>query len=194
MARGYLGGPDRTAMRFLPNPYSSEPGARMYRTGDYGRWDAERRLEVLGRIDRQLKVSGYRVDPAEAERALTGHHGIADAAVTARELSPGDRQLIAYLVRREPAAAEAWTPGGLRDFLADRLPSFMIPAVFVEVTAIPRLARRRARRGSAAQPAAHRAPRARAAEPGAGRDGPSVVPDAGGPGDRAGGRFLRPGR
>ena len=139
VARGYLGGPDRTAMRFLPNPYSSEPGARMYRTGDYGRWDAEHRLEVLGRIDRQLKVNGYRVDPGEAELALTGHHGIADAAVTARELSPGDRQLIAYLVRREPAADEPWTPGSLRDFLARRLPSFMIPAVFVEVTAIPRL-------------------------------------------------------
>jgi amino acid adenylation domain-containing protein/thioester reductase-like protein len=139
VARGYLGGPDRTAMRFLPNPYSSQPGARMYRTGDYGRWDAEHRLEVLGRVDRQLKVNGYRVDPGEAERALTGHHAIADAAVTARELGPDDRQLIAYLVRRGRAADQSWTPGGLRDFLADRLPSFMIPAVFVEVTEIPRL-------------------------------------------------------
>jgi amino acid adenylation domain-containing protein/thioester reductase-like protein len=139
VARGYLGAPDRTAMRFLPNPYSSEPGTRMYRTGDYGRWDAQHRLEVLGRIDRQLKVNGYRVDPVEAERALTGYRGITDAVVTARELSPGDRQLIAYLVRRGPAADEPWPPGGLRDFLADHLPSFMIPSVFVEVAAIPRL-------------------------------------------------------
>jgi amino acid adenylation domain-containing protein/thioester reductase-like protein len=139
VARGYLGQPDRTAMRFLPNPYSPEPGARMYRTGDLGRWGPGRHLEVLGRVDRQVKVRGYRVDPAEAEHVLTGHRGIADAAVTARELSPGDRQLIGYFVRRRTGPDEPRPTAGLRDFLAGQLPSFMIPAVFVEVTAIPRL-------------------------------------------------------
>jgi amino acid adenylation domain-containing protein/thioester reductase-like protein len=137
VARGYLGQPGRTAMRFLPNPYSLEPGARMYRTGDYGRWGSGRCLEVLGRADRQLKVRGYRVDPAEAEQALTAHEGIADTAVIARELSPGDRQLIGYFVRR-PETADPIPAAALRDFLARRLPSFMIPAIFVEVTAIPR--------------------------------------------------------
>jgi amino acid adenylation domain-containing protein/thioester reductase-like protein len=139
VARGYLGRPDRTAMRFLPNPYSPEPGARMYRTGDLGRWGPSRHLEVLGRVDRQVKVRGYRVDPAETERVLTGHRGIADAAVTARELSPGDRQLIGYFVRCRTGPDEPRPTAGLRDFLAGQLPSFMIPAVFIEVTAIPRL-------------------------------------------------------
>ena len=135
----------------------------MYRTGDYGRWDAEHRLEVLGRTDRQLKVNGYRVDPGEAERALTGHHGIADAAVTARELSPGDRQLIAYLVRREPERRPSHgRPAACADFLADRLPSFTIPAVFVEVTAIPRLPGGAPDEGALPSPPPDRGPAGRA--------------------------------
>lgn len=138
VARGYLGQPGRTAMRFLPNPYSPEPGARMYRTGDHGRWTPGHGLEVLGRIDRQVKIRGYRVDPAEVERALAAHSGVADAAVIARELRPGDRQLTGYFVRR-PHADGPWTPASLRGFLAGRLPSYLIPAVFAEVPAIPRL-------------------------------------------------------
>jgi amino acid adenylation domain-containing protein/thioester reductase-like protein len=138
LARGYLGRPDQTAERFLPSPYSAGPGGRMYRTGDYGRWGPGHRLEILGRADRQVKVRGYRVDPAEAERALTTHPEVADAGVLARELNPGDRQLIGYFVRREPGPAEPGLGASLRDFLAGRLPSFAVPAVLIEVTAIPR--------------------------------------------------------
>jgi amino acid adenylation domain-containing protein/thioester reductase-like protein len=138
LARGYLGRPGQTAERFLPSPYSASPGGRMYRTGDYGRWGPGHRLEILGRADRQVKVRGYRVDPAEAERALATHPEVADAGVVARELSPGDRQLIGYFVRREPGGADSALAASLRDFLLGRLPSFAVPAVFVEVTAIPR--------------------------------------------------------
>jgi amino acid adenylation domain-containing protein/thioester reductase-like protein len=138
LARGYLGRPGQTAERFLPSPYSASPGGRMYRTGDYGRWGPGHRLEILGRSDRQVKVRGYRVDPAEAERALATHPEVADAGVVARELSPGDRQLIAYFVRREPGGTEPALAASLRDFLLGRLPGFAVPAVFMEVTAIPR--------------------------------------------------------
>jgi len=136
VARGYLGQPVLTAERFLPSPFGPEPGARMYRTGDYGRWGPDRHLEVLGRIDRQLKLRGYRVDPAEIEGVLTAHPGVAETAVVARELRPGDRQLIGYVVP-EPAAGRL-DIGGLRDFLLERVPSFMVPAAFAEVAAIPR--------------------------------------------------------
>src|ERR1700761_2837176 len=122
LARGYLGRPDQTAERFLPSPYSAEPGGRMYRTGDYGRWGPGHQLEILGRADRQLKVRGYRVDPAEVEGALATHPEVADAGVIARELSPGDRQLIGYFVRREPGRAEPGRGGSPRGFLADPPP------------------------------------------------------------------------
>jgi amino acid adenylation domain-containing protein/thioester reductase-like protein len=135
VALGYLGAPDRTAERFLPNPYRNQPGARMYRTGDQGRWRPDGRLEVLGRIDRQVKVRGYRVDPAEVEQLLAACPGVIDAAVTVRELSPGERQLVGYVVAGPGPEAG---PGPWRDFLAGQLPGFMIPDVFVEVTTIPR--------------------------------------------------------
>ncbi|HEY0717556.1 MAG TPA: amino acid adenylation domain-containing protein, partial [Streptosporangiaceae bacterium] len=149
VARGYPGQPARTAERFAPNPYSDEPGARMYRTGDYGRWSPGGRLEILGRIDRQVKVRGYRVDPAEVEHALAGCAGVAEAAVTVRELSPGERQLIAYVVGQPapgplaagppgPGLGPGLDPARLRAGLAGQLPSFMIPDVFIQVTAIAR--------------------------------------------------------
>jgi amino acid adenylation domain-containing protein/thioester reductase-like protein len=137
VALGYLGAPDRTAERFLPNPYGQQPGARMYRTGDHGRWGPDGRLEVLGRIDRQVKVRGYRVDPAEVEHLLAACPGVTDAAVTGRELSPGQRQLVAYVV---PAAGPGAGAGRWREFLAGQLPAFMVPDLFIEVTAIPRRA------------------------------------------------------
>ncbi len=185
VALGYLGAPDRTAERFLPNPYRNQPGARMYRTGDQGRWGPDGRLEVLGRIDRQVKVRGYRVDPAEVEHMLAACPGVADAAVTVRELSPGERQLVGYVVTGpEPGAG----PGHWRDFLAGQLPGFMIPDVFIEVTAIPRRPNGApdvdAWPGAAVVPGAGSGQRGRA-DPGPGRDGPPVVADPRGPGHRA---------
>jgi thioester reductase-like protein len=132
VALGYLGGPDRTAERFLPNPHGDQPGARMYRTGDRGRWGPGGHLEVLGRIDRQVKVRGYRVDPAEIEQVLLAGPGVTDAAVAVRELGPGDQQLVGYVAGTGLGAA------GLRGFLGRQLPGFLIPDVFVEVAAIPR--------------------------------------------------------
>jgi amino acid adenylation domain-containing protein/thioester reductase-like protein len=137
VALGYLGDPDRTAERFLPNPYGSRPGARMYRTGDLGRWASGGHLEVLGRIDRQVKVRGYRVDPVEVEQVLAACPGVADAAVAGQETSPGVRQLVGYVVAG-PGAEPGAGPAAWREFLGGQLPGYMIPDVFVEVAAIPR--------------------------------------------------------
>ena len=141
VAWGYIGQPARTAERFVPNPYSPVPGGRMYRTGDLGHWlDDDQGLEVIGRVDRQLKVRGFRVEPAEIEGALAAHPGIRQAAVVAHEVSPGNTQLIAYYVRRAGDGNGSGTLSGdaLRAFLAERLPGFMIPAEFIPLHQIPR--------------------------------------------------------
>ncbi|HEY1624132.1 MAG TPA: amino acid adenylation domain-containing protein [Streptosporangiaceae bacterium] len=139
VAMGYLGQPARTAERFVPNPFDAAAGARMYRTGDIGRWLDGQNLEVIGRADRQLKVRGFRIEPAEIENALTGHPGIAHAAVLAHELSPGNVQLTAYYVRRDGyCGPEGLSGDRLRAFLADRVPGFMIPAEFIALHQIPR--------------------------------------------------------
>jgi amino acid adenylation domain-containing protein/thioester reductase-like protein len=146
IARGYLGRPDLTAQRFVPNPYSAEPGGRMYRTGDLGRWREDRNLEVIGRMDRQLKISGYRVEPAEIERALAGHPGVGEATVIARVTGSAKRQLVAYYTRRrggDPGGSAGGLPpdlpseASLRSFLAARVPGFMIPAAFIAVDQLP---------------------------------------------------------
>lgn len=136
VARGYLGRPGLTAELFLPNRHSAVPGARMYRTGDVGRWRAGGNLEVFGRADRQLKVRGFRVEPVEIERALTGHPAIGEVAVIARESGPGGKQLTAYYTTVGPS--DTVSDAGLRHYLADRVPDFMIPDVFMAVGEIPR--------------------------------------------------------
>ncbi len=164
IARGYLGRPGLTAERFLPNPYSDVPGARMYRTGDLGRWRPDQNLEVIGRADQQIKVGGFRVEPAEAEVVLSSHPDIGQAVVVARDDGgtgahrPGDRYLVAYYTLRAPVAATP-SPGSLRRFLAARLPGFMIPAQFVAMERLP-LTRegkpdRAALRGPASPPGDH---------------------------------------
>ena len=142
VARGYLGRPELTAGLFLPNPHDASPGSRMYRTGDLGRWHGDHNLEVIGRVDHQLKIRGFRVEPAEIESALVGHPAIAEAAVIAHDFGPGNRQLAAYYTRRHPGSADAETRelpsvASLRTFLAARVPSFMIPAVFIAIDQMP---------------------------------------------------------
>ena len=130
LARGYLGRPALTAERFGPDPFSSEPGARLYHTGDLVRRRLGGDLEFLGRIDHQVKVRGFRIELGEVESVLAGLAGVREAVVMAREDAPGDRRLVAYVT------GDAHE-GELRQALRERLPEFMIPAVFVRLEALP---------------------------------------------------------
>jgi acyl carrier protein len=107
----------------------------MYATGDLARWTSTGQLEYLGRADEQVKIRGFRIEPAEIQAALTAHPAIADAAVTAREDTPGRRQLAAYLVPAPATAVPA--AGDLRSWLAATLPDYMIPATFTVLDALP---------------------------------------------------------
>ncbi|HEX4959375.1 MAG TPA: non-ribosomal peptide synthase/polyketide synthase, partial [Thermoanaerobaculia bacterium] len=134
LARGYLGRPDVTAERFVPDPASGESGARLYRTGDRARWLASGELDFMGRIDQQVKVRGFRIEPGEIEAALTRHPAVAQAAVVVAGEGAA-RRLVAFLVGTErPAMPPA---AGLRSFLGGSLPDYMAPATFVEVAALP---------------------------------------------------------
>ena len=130
VALGYWKRPELTAERFLPDPFTNTAGATMYKTGDLGRWLPDGRLEYLGRRDAQVKLRGFRIEPGEVETALATHPNVRAAAVT---VSGG--ALVAWCVWRE-AAVE---PGALREFLAARLPQYMIPARFVTQDSLPLL-------------------------------------------------------
>jgi amino acid adenylation domain-containing protein len=135
LARGYLGRPALTAERFVPSPLGrleAAPGARLYRTGDRARRRPDGQLDYLGRLDRQVKVRGFRVEPGEVESALAAHPAVLQAAVVAREERPGDRRLVAYVVARPEAAA-----GDLLAFLRERLPAHLVPAALVPLAALP---------------------------------------------------------
>lgn len=134
LARGYLGRPAATAAAFVPDPCPGAPGVRVYRTGDRVRWRTDGALEFLGRIDRQVKVRGYRVEPAEVEAALEAHDGVRAAVVGLR-----DGRLVAWIETgggevREPEGPD---PVALRVHLQGRLPEFSIPAAFVPVARLP---------------------------------------------------------
>ena len=134
VAEGYLGRPALTAERFVADPFSPLPGARMYRTGDRVRWTEDGRLEFLGRLDTQVKIRGFRIEPGEVEAALREHPAVRDCVVVAREEVAGDRRLAAYVVGRDGAAPDA---AELRIHLKQRLPDYMVPAFLVPLEAIP---------------------------------------------------------
>ena len=142
VARGYLGRPALTAERFVPDP-GGAPGSRMYRTGDLGRWRPDGNLEVAGRMDRQLKVRGFRVEPGEIESALSGHPDIDQVSVVASTRSSGDTRLVAYYTPTADAIARAGAgshhppAASFRSYLLDRLPGYMIPAAFVARHRLP---------------------------------------------------------
>ena len=134
LARGYHRRPALTAEKFVPDPFSSEPGARLYRTGDLARWvvgpDGAGVIEFLGRIDHQVKLRGLRIELGEIESALRDQPGVTEATVIVREDSPGDKRLTAYLVGDAEHAA-------LKTALKDTLPEYMVPAAFVTLDALP---------------------------------------------------------
>ncbi len=134
LARGYLGRPDMTAARFVPHPFSTAPGERLYRTGDLGRYMPDGTIEMLGRIDQQVKLRGFRIELAEVESVLAGHPMVKDAAAAIREDRPGDRRLVGYVVAADGAVAN---PAELRRFVRETLPDYMVPSAIVVVTALP---------------------------------------------------------
>jgi amino acid adenylation domain-containing protein len=134
LARGYHKRPDLTAERFIPNPFRAEPGSRLYRTGDLGCLLPDGQIAFLGRMDDQIKIRGYRIEPNEIVSALERHQDIRESLVVAREDTPGDKRLVAY-VRLGPDSD--FTHTGLRDFLRDFLPEYMLPAAFVRMDAFP---------------------------------------------------------
>jgi amino acid adenylation domain-containing protein len=136
LSRGYLNDPVKTAESFLHDPFSGEPGSRLYRTGDRCRWLPDGVLEFLGRVDHQVKVRGYRIELGEIEVVLAGHPSVLEAAVTLHPGVGGPR-LIAHVVGRE--GSDAPTAEVLRRHLKEHLPDYMVPAVFVVLAALPRM-------------------------------------------------------
>ncbi|MGW1870795.1 amino acid adenylation domain-containing protein [Streptomyces mauvecolor] len=161
VGRGYRGRPDLTAERFVADPYGT-PGSRMYRTGDMARWNSEGRLEYIGRSDTQIKVRGFRIEPGEVEAAIVAHPAVAQAAVVARAGagSNAGKQLVAYVV---PAEAGGITAEELREAAAERLPDFMVPAVFMTLDRLPLMPNGKLDRAALPEPeftsGAYRAPR-----------------------------------
>jgi amino acid adenylation domain-containing protein len=134
LGRGYRNRPDLTAERFVSNPFCATPGARMYRTGDLGRRLPNGEIAFLGRLDEQVKVRGYRVEPSEVSTVLCQHPAVQASLVVAKEDVPGEKELVAYLVFSPGVAA---TATALREYLRQRMPDYMVPSAFVPIASLP---------------------------------------------------------
>jgi amino acid adenylation domain-containing protein len=137
LTRGYLNRPELTAEAFVPNTFSHEPGARLYKTGDLARYLSDGNIEFLGRSDHQVKVRGFRIELAEIEAVLAQHPAVRESAVLAREEVAGEKRLVAYVALDPIEGGAAPTGVKLRSYLRQRLPEYMTPSVFVELDALP---------------------------------------------------------
>jgi len=137
LARGYLRRPDLTAERFVPDPFSREAGARWYRTGDLARYLPDGNIVYEGRVDRQVKLHGFRIELAEIESCLARHPAVRDCAVIVREDRPGRKSLAAYVVPLPEQTSDQTTPNELRAFLTSKLPAYMLPSVFLYLEQLP---------------------------------------------------------
>ena len=152
LARGYLGRPDLTAERFVPDPFAplwGEGGARLYHTGDLASWLPDGELDFVGRVDHQVKIRGFRIELGEIEAELREHPAVQVSVVVAREDAPGEKALVAYLVPRDGQTLEA---RDLRQFLAAKLPPYMVPGTFVTLAALPLSANGKVDRAALAAP------------------------------------------
>ncbi|MFD2169345.1 non-ribosomal peptide synthase/polyketide synthase [Tumebacillus lipolyticus] len=134
LARGYLNRPELTEEKFIADPFSADAAARLYKTGDLVRWMADGNLDFVGRIDDQVKIRGFRIELGEIEGILTQHEAVEAAAVLAREDRVGDKRLVAYVAL---AKDSAHTAGELRDYLSEKLPTYMIPSALLLLDELP---------------------------------------------------------
>jgi acyl-coenzyme A synthetase/AMP-(fatty) acid ligase len=136
LARGYLNQPESTAERFIPNPFCTVAGGRLYRTGDRARWLTSGNIEYIGRRDGQVKMRGYRIELGEIEAILKEHVGVKSAVVALREDAPGDKRLVSYVVWAENQPGSLLT-GELSHYIRKRLPYYMTPSAFVVLESLP---------------------------------------------------------
>jgi amino acid adenylation domain-containing protein len=134
VARGYLNRPELSAQRFIPDPFAAAAGGRLYRSGDLGRYLPNGDLEYLGRIDQQVKIRGFRIELGEISAALNLHPSVRESVVVVTEITPGEKTLVAYVVKRADGDVDAAT---LRRMLRERLPEYMVPAAFTFITGLP---------------------------------------------------------
>lgn len=134
VGRGYLNRPDLTADKFIPDPFSSRPGARMYRTGDVVRYLADGSIDFIGRVDHQVKIRGYRIELGEIEASLNRHSAVRESLVAVREDVPGEKRLVAYVI---PDEGRSISISELRTSLIEKLPDYMLPSTFVILDAMP---------------------------------------------------------
>jgi amino acid adenylation domain-containing protein len=134
VAKGYLNRPELTAEKFIPDPFSDDPQARLYKTGDLVRYLPDGNIEFLNRLDFQVKIRGFRIELGEIEAVLDQHPAVREAVVLAREDAPSDKRLVAYVI---PELQSSPSSSELRDFLRRKLPEYMVPAAFIQLEAMP---------------------------------------------------------